>query len=217
MSIGLIVRLASVVILAGCVHGAAPVTDFVEPPAPAKGPGRCEKAAADAFRLGEGTDGTPGRSQILAALTRACERDGWSDEAQECLAGSTAVKADACGKHLSEVQHLAIERAFEAGRGEPAPGPAVTGEDPACLAAANGSAEAIARDARVSAERREGLLADVRAAVLEPCRAGKLSAELLECLAENEEHFGICGVMAGADWAVLGASLAAHGFSPSAP
>lgn len=208
------VGVAAVAALASCGHRPTTVSRST----------RCDAAARDAYRIGEGDDASPRKQQILAALASACEQDGWSDEVRACLARTTAIKDDACTARFTEDQHTRLERAFEVGKdsGEPAPAPAPApapsaAATPACTAAANSSAETIARDSQVAPEGRAALLAKVRAAILEPCAAGLIPADLLKCLTENDEHFGICGFGGVPGWDAVTASLEAHGFSPSKP
>jgi hypothetical protein len=92
--------------------------------------------------------------------------------------------------------------------------PTVAAEDPACVAAANGAATALANDAKATGAERDEVMARARKAVLDPCLAKPFSPELLECLRDNEENFGICGFGGGDDWEVLKASLGAAGFGP---
>lgn len=134
------------------------------------------------------------------------KRSCWTDD-EQCQRG----KAD--GGRCRLVTEMELESATAPSTGDPkTPGPPHA--DLACHSAAINVSRLLAGNVPVASEKRDTLLEHAHAAILEPCAAEKIPEKLLTCLTKTA-RLDYCATVAERpeDWAVVTASLRAHGFT----
>jgi hypothetical protein len=91
-----------------------------QPKAATSSSGTCDKVADHVVSLmSAGTKSSDSVDPFRKIITKRCNEDGWSADAQNCLLGITALdQGDACEKQLTEAQAKAFEADTQAAEGK---------------------------------------------------------------------------------------------------